>query len=191
VALFSYAMIFGASIFAKWMGYPHRYLIPSLMLWVICWTALILALIFPTFKFGFKSKSIALVVLIILTTVRFGLPSVNNVRRSLERRLAPIYSPVAETGCTHVTGDYYRVWDSVFYSRLIKGPELWGITGRSRVIEDKWDLKNFPHVRICYWKNNRKEAMEFLEKYNLPEFEEEQTDGPLVILNAINEPSNL
>ena len=68
---------------------------------------------------------------------------------------------------THVVGDYYRVWDAVFYSRIVKDRVLWGITRRSKVTRDLWDLSRFKDPRVCYWTDDKEEAQKYLKKYNL------------------------
>jgi hypothetical protein len=185
VSLTLYAMIVGATAFAKSNGYSRRYLIPSLMIWIVSWVGLTMHLwpktgrVRPSFRFA---GALLVVPLLIL---RFGTPSFHSLEHNLAERFDSEYGDVVKAQCTHVIGDYYRVWDSVFYSRIIGDRELWGITYRSGIIRDKWDLKRFSDPRICYWKNNEQEALDYLSEFSIEGFEQAESIGKMMVLTKL------
>jgi hypothetical protein len=168
VAALYYAMVVGASIFAKLNGFPRRYLIPSLMLWMVPWVGLTLHLLPFTAHWKPAFKMRASLLLLPLLMWRFGTPSLAHVREALDRRFQPIYAQIPST-CTHVAGDYYRVWDSVLYSRLKGDRPLWGIAYRAEVVQDLWALEKFKNPHVCYWRDNELEARELLAKFQVKE----------------------
>ena len=59
-----------------------------------------------------------------------------------------------EQHCTHVTGDYYRVWPAVFHANLAlveRGTEatVWGIAQRSLPTADRWTQVPLAETRIA------------------------------------------
>jgi hypothetical protein len=180
--LFFYAAIAGASLFAKWMGFPRRYLIPSLMIWMVCWVGLTLHLFPLHLKLPVRARWLGgLALVMVISVVRFGPPSLGAVKSSLDTRFGSTYSQV-EKSCTHLAGDYYRVWDSVFYSMIKHDRQLWGITYRSQVIYDLWDTRKFQNPRICYWQNNEMEAQKLIRDFQITGLQKIAEHDGLVIL---------
>ncbi|MGE0525955.1 MAG: hypothetical protein AB7G93_16535 [Bdellovibrionales bacterium] len=162
----AYAMVVGGTTFAQFNGFPRRYLIPSLMIWVVAWTGLFLHFVPLTANLRRAQKLIGSMILIPLLMLRFGPPSPTRVQQALEKRFQPVYAQIPSS-CTHLAGDYYRVWDSVFYSRISGRPPLWGITYRADVVRDLWSLERFRKPRVCYWRDNENEAAKILEQFGL------------------------
>lgn len=164
---FAYAFLVGSTHFAQANGYPRRYLIPSLMVWMVsCCGFIVHAAPMPRIADARVARLTLALLMISVILFRFGWPSPRAVHQSLAHRLESRYSQIP-LSCTHVAGNYYRVWESVFYSRLKDDRHLWGITYRSGVTRDLWALERFKDARICYWQDNEGEAMEFLQEFGL------------------------
>jgi hypothetical protein len=185
-----YALVVGSSRFASAMGFPRRYLIPSLMIWVVSWVGLLFV-----FKSGrslreyvildssrIAGASLAILTAAVLVLFRFGSPSYSGILRIFDQKLSPQYQEVVQANCTHLVGTYYRVWDSVFYSRIVKAPPLWGISDRAQPTRQLWDLELFPEARVCYWQSEENEANALMKMFNISDLERLETVGNLVVL---------
>src|SRR5262249_19733539 len=67
--------------------------------------------------------------------ITYGQPSASAVRACLDERLGGATEAILESGCTHVAGDYWRVWPAVFHAnwKLREHGEtraIWGVTYR-------------------------------------------------------------
>jgi hypothetical protein len=68
--------------------------------------------------------------------VTYGQASASVVRACLDERLGGATAEIIQTGCTHVAGDYWRVWPAVFHAnwKLREHGEsrtIWGVAYRS------------------------------------------------------------
>jgi hypothetical protein len=179
----AYAFLIGATQFAQDSGYPRRYLIPSFMVWLVACSGLTLGLL-PKSTIAFlRQNRLALgLIMIIVILCRFGIPSIQSVSQSAARRLEARYNQIP-LSCTHVAGNYYRVWESVFYSRLKGDRPLWGITYRSRITRNLWALENFKNPKICYWQDNEDEAQEFLHEFGIEGLQKRRITDEMVELS--------
>ncbi len=125
---------------SKWVaqnGYSVRYLIPSLVLLqaACCLLATLPAIALATDqKRALNWVSVGAVVATLLATV--GPPSRQAVIQGFESRWGPAARDVIAAHATHVTGDYWKVWPTVFYADWLlgtRGRAQWpyGISDRS------------------------------------------------------------
>jgi hypothetical protein len=181
-----YALIVGSSRFASAMGFPRRYLIPSLMIWVVSWVGLLWVLKLNP-KGNGQDRSLAaplafVVLAVSLVLFRFGSPSYSRVKDLFAQKMQPRYEQIARAQCTHLIGSYYRVWESVFFSRMIKSSPLWGITDRAQATQDLWNLDLFSQPRICHWKDESADAKVFIEMFHLANLAPLESVGDLIVL---------
>ncbi len=131
---------FAAVSTSKWVagnGYSLRYLTPPLLLIeaACCLVATLPLLALPVDGRGsIRWASSAVVGLAVLLAV--GPPSYQAVVRAFESRWGTPARDVIAARATHVTGDYWKVWPTVFYATWLLGTpgrNKWpyGITDRS------------------------------------------------------------
>src|SRR5207248_2774890 len=82
----------------------------------------------------------------------YGLPSLRGVRDDLDRRLGTRTPDILAARCTHVAGNYWNVWPSVFHANLVlheRGERrvVWGVTLRSQPTHSLWE--QMPREEIC------------------------------------------
>lgn len=117
-------------------GFGERYVFPCV---VFAFTAAVLWGLGPLSTWlrpRVKAWGRPTVVLVLpaLAVVAYGLPSVDRVRRLLNH--APQRNrELVELGATHLAGNYWEVWPSVFYVNLLHhergdGKVIWGLTAR-------------------------------------------------------------
>lgn len=73
----------------------------------------------------------------------YGQPSNGVVRACLDERFGGATTGILQTGCTHVAGDYWRVWPAVFHAnwKLRERGEshtIWGVAYRSLPTLSRW-----------------------------------------------------
>jgi hypothetical protein len=130
---------FAVVMASKWVmqnGYPLRYLDPSLVLLqaacALLATLPVLAL--PVRRFVLAAASVWTVAL--STLIAVGPPSYRVVRDAFESRWGASARDVIAARATHVTGNYWNVWPTVFYADWLLGTQdrrhwPYGITDRS------------------------------------------------------------
>jgi hypothetical protein len=80
----------------------------------------------------------------------FGLPSPRAARASLESASGADYDKVVRLNCTHMIGNYWIAWSSVFHNRSRRiQPPLWAVSLRSEATEDLWSRIPPGERRYC------------------------------------------
>ena len=142
-ALF-YLMLAAASAHVRQGEFPYRYAIPSLVLLVAA------ATIFASqagarLSPRWRGSLVAALMLGLMTgvTLRYGPPSFTHVRLLIDQKFGANTKVLRNNHCTHVLGDYWDVWETVFHANLVNyesGSQqvIWGITARSQVTKDLW-----------------------------------------------------
>ena len=97
-----------------------------------------------------RAALIAMLVLAAATVRVFGVPSLSAARAGIDSVSRAHYANVERLGCTHMLGDYWVAWSSVFFNRSQKiQPPLWAISLRSEVTEDLWSKAPATARRYC------------------------------------------
>jgi hypothetical protein len=147
---------FAAVSTSSWVagnGYALRYLIPPLLLFeaTCCLLATLPLVALPVVRRSVASwTSAGAVGLAVLIAV--GPPSHQAVVRAFESRWGTTAREVIAARATHVTGDYWKVWPTVFYATWLLGTPRrrdwpYGLTDRS--IATLKESRAVPHPRVA------------------------------------------
>jgi hypothetical protein len=147
---------FAAAATSRWVasnGYSLRYLTPPLLLLeaACCLLATLPLLAVPSDRRGaVRWVSAGALGLAVLLAV--GPPSRQVVMRAFESRWGAAARDVIAARATHVTGDYWKVWPTVFYATWLLGtprrPDWpYGITDRS--VATLKESRAAPHPRVA------------------------------------------
>jgi hypothetical protein len=80
----------------------------------------------------------------------FGLPSAELARANINSVSGVHYAKVDQLRCTHMIGDYWGAWSSVFYNRSHGiQPPLWAVSLRSEATEHLWSKIPPAERRYC------------------------------------------
>jgi hypothetical protein len=80
----------------------------------------------------------------------FSLPSLSLARTGIDYVSRVDYEKVKRLQCTHMLGDYWVAWSSVFYNRSHNiQPPLWAVSLRSQATEDLWSKTPPGERRYC------------------------------------------
>lgn len=85
-----------------------------------------------------------------MSLIIFGVPSVARAQSAFYSSTARLSSEIGRLACTHMVGDYWYVWTSVYHNRL-KGaePKLWGLTYRAEETRRFWNKIPVEQRRYC------------------------------------------
>jgi hypothetical protein len=154
--------------------FAWRYWLPSLLFLGVAtaaWTvAPLAAWRGPRRRAGAHVVALALV-LLGATPHAGGLPSLAEVRRTLDRKLGERTADVLTAGATHVAGDYWRVWPTVFHANLVLHERrarrvVWGLSWRSRPAWKRWRRMPARDIRVAMAPGDE-DVPFFLELYRL------------------------
>lgn len=150
-------LILGTTGWVHLNGFRVRFLSTVLLALATTGPALLLGLLLKDrpARWGRVANALALALLLPLALWRYGLPSPAAARAALDAGPETAAArEIADAGCTHVLGDYWRVWPAVFQSRVLlreRGEErkVWGITYRSTPTRDLWWPQDWAEARIA------------------------------------------
>ncbi len=111
--------------------------------------------------------------LCVVTMARYGRVGEQVVRKALDDRAGKFTAETLDARCTHVIGDYWRVWPTVFHANLRLADQgssrvVWGITQRSRPTMRCWSRVPESDTRIASILGDEGNAWAFAEHYRLP-----------------------
>jgi len=172
----SYFTIVAATDHARRSGFPYRYAIPSIVLLVIS-AAMLATLAADRLPSRWRAglRAALLLGLLVGTTLRYGTPSYGRVRSSIDQRFGGPTNAILDAHCTHVLGDYWDVWGSIFHANLAlyeSGSQMviWGITARSEVTRDLWfPLLKGGRVAVVRSENSERDWQKVARIYQIPE----------------------
>ena len=110
---------------------------------------------------------VALLGLTAVIVAVYGAPRPTALRAALEANWGGITREAREAKCSHVLGDYWTVWPTVFQSRVLDRETkqryaLWGLTHRGMATAHQWRLRLSPSaLRICIPHGTKKELRTF------------------------------
>ncbi len=150
-------LILGTSGWIHLNGFRSRFLASTLLAIATAGPVLLLGLCLEgrPERWGRMVNALALAALLPLTLWRFGLPSPLTARAALGRSPgAAVARAIVADGCTHVLGDYWRVWPAVFEARVLlheRGEErkVWGVAFRSTPTWDLWRRRDWRTERMA------------------------------------------
>jgi len=119
-----------------------------------------------------------IIVLAVAVVLKFGPPSPRGVRVILDKRFGTCTNDVLTSGCTHICGDFWKVWPAVFHVNMVLHEQgsrrrVWGITNRSEPTQDKWRTIPMEQWRVAVpIKDPKNKADWWIEYFKLPPLEE-------------------
>jgi hypothetical protein len=117
--------------------------------------------------------SLLLIVFCLVTAARLGRPGIDVVRQAIDEKAGKFTAEILDRHCTHVTGDYWRVWSAVFHVNMTladRGSKqtFWGIAQRCRQTADRWTRTPQAETRIAAILGHEAPAADYLEHYRVP-----------------------
>ncbi|MCI0682483.1 MAG: hypothetical protein L0Y71_10285 [Gemmataceae bacterium] len=122
-----------------------------------------------TRRWGRLTASTAALSILAATGWTYGTPSLATVRASLTERCEAAADAILPAQCTHVAGDYWRVWPAVYHAIRTSHEQgtprnVWGMTYRSLPTQWAW-AADLSAARIAVLGHDQ--HSEFVEKWGL------------------------
>jgi hypothetical protein len=93
---------------------------------------------------------VACLLSVVIATRIFGVPSAGAALAHIDRATSDVPPPPDQLSCTHIIGNYWYVWETVFHDRLRTGQQrIWGVTHRADVTRDAWTSMPVARRRYC------------------------------------------
>jgi hypothetical protein len=152
-----------------------RYTYPCFFLWqgalIIFATGQLMPVI--TDRLYRRQYVLAAVGMFLAALINFHSPSIKKVHQDLAQTFGGRTADVLAAHCTHVAGDYWKVWPSVFHANLMlreqgKSETIWGITMRGEPTHDQWKDLPLERLRIAVPLEDQGIAQFWFQAFHLP-----------------------
>ncbi len=149
-------LVMGTNTHVAMNAFDGRYLLPSRnVYYVLCAFLFVSGLC--TLRPGRLERPLIVIVgllLLMLAPLRFGLPSAEAARTALRTALPARAATLQALGCTHVVGDYWQVWPTVFAVNWLRHEAgqtapVWGLSDRAVNTAPAWTAVPPEQTRIC------------------------------------------
>jgi len=175
IAATVYFLFMGTRHWMALNSYSGRYAFPWLFLFQGAAIVFAVGRISPSFSdwLGWRSYLLSAASLLLAAVVGFQLPSVTKVHQELDGMIGLRTNDILAAHCTHVAGDYWKVWPSVFHANLVlheRGDKrnTWGITVRAEPTRPQWQHLPVDQFRIAVPLDDMEEAEKWFETFQLP-----------------------
>jgi hypothetical protein len=114
-----------------------------------------------------------LAILMLVVAGRHGRPGVDVVRGALRESIGKYAPEVLSSGCTHVVGEYWHVWPTMFYANLLLADQgeparVWGLAFRCQPTGEQWARVPAADTRIAEIIGDEAHTVSTLAAYGLP-----------------------
>ena len=136
-------------------NYPSRYLIPSVIYFqAACATLAVSAVCRVRGLQRFSAPVLLSFLMLAASAWGYGVPSLRRVRADVDRVFGARTADILDARCTHVSGDYWRVWPAVFHANLVlyerkAGHVIWGVTFRGSPAYSHWKTMPMESIRVA------------------------------------------
>jgi len=120
-SLIFYAAVVGALEWVERGSFRERYTIPS-VIFLHAGPSMLAVTSLSSLTVSAARKLIYLVAPLVFLAAgySYGFPSFSGVQDDLNRRIGTRTTDVLEGRCTHVAGNYWVIWPTVFHANLIR-----------------------------------------------------------------------
>lgn len=167
-------------------SYDYRYAMPSALLIQVAAFALALAPLRRSA--GVRCRdAVPMAAVWLAAVVSYGWPSLQGVRDDLAGSLGEHSDAVLEARCTHVAGDYWFVWKTVYHANLLKYERgepgvVWGVAFRGRPAWPRWRDMSAGEMRFGVLPHDLGQAELWLGDFGLTPVEVAEQSPDLLVL---------
>jgi hypothetical protein len=188
----AYALFVGSLRWVEENAFHWRYLAPSAVLVHLAAASLLAEPLARLPRLARAAGVAALALVPAAALLAYGAPSLDGVRRDLDRVAGRHTADVLASGCQLVAGDYWSVWPAVFHATLVArergaAAEVWGISHRTNPTVPRWSALPRASLRICRPRGEDAHAERWLRAFHLwpvRELERRETVDVLVLVPA-------
>jgi hypothetical protein len=178
-AALSAFLFMGTRLWVEFNQYDYRYSMPSLLFLQMAAFAPMLSVLREWLAVAWIRRAAYLLSSVVVfgaAWVSYGPPSSAGVRAHLDERLGEHSHDAVAANCTHIAGDYWFVWRTVYHANLLKAEQglpgqVWGIALRGHPTWSRWRDMPPSAMRIGVEPGHLSDAEEWCEKFGLPPLE--------------------
>jgi hypothetical protein len=117
--------------------------------------------------------TLAAIGLLLAALSSFHLPSLARVHCALDQKLGAYTADILAARCTHLAGDYDKVWSGVFHANLAlhergESRKVWGITYRGNPTRRRWEAVPMEVIRVAVPIDDKPNADFWLQGFHFP-----------------------
>jgi hypothetical protein len=183
-----YAAFVGTLEWVERGGFGERYAIPSVILIHTGLSVLAASPLSTVLEAKPPSWSYAVAPLVLVAAgASYGDPSLSGVQDDLRQWLGSRTEDVLAVRCTHVAGNYWIVWPTVFHANLVRYQRgesgvIWGVSFRSDPTRERIKQAPVEQLRIAI-PHQDNEVPDLLRDYGFPLLKEEERRRTITILS--------
>jgi putative flippase GtrA len=168
-----------------------RYVYPALFVFQEGFALFAVGLLTPAIRDRLSRHAYApaAVGLLLAALINFHSPSIMKVHEDLSHTfgLGGRTSDVLAAHCTHVAGDYWKVWPTVYHANLMLREQgesriVWGITLHAEPTRAQWRNMPLGDLRIAVALDDREAAQTWLQALHLPPMVEVERHSTIYVL---------
>lgn len=102
--------------------------------------------------------------------LKYGVPESQNLTRGLRKDHGEMARQITEAGCTHMAGDYWIVWPTVFLANAAKtdgSDPIWALSHRSTPTMNLWKPTEDQRILVGYYQEDAT-GPEYAELLGIP-----------------------
>lgn len=186
----SHWMLMGMSRWVIMNDHDNRYMYLPVMLLICAVSAFAVMQLSAVVrqKHFLAVNIIAIAALWFMPALLPGFPSIQRVRDDLDRRFGKYTAELISSDCTHVYGEYWIAWPTVFHANMVlhgqgNGRKIWGLSYRSKDTKEYWDSIPRDQWRVGHPIDEKPNIpFPWLPVYGIPTFREVRTLSTIRIL---------
>jgi hypothetical protein len=192
VAAVQYA--FMSSIDHVLASHSARYTLMALFFWqaaLVSFSVIQVGAVLPAIVASRRLHLALTAAMVLAVAVTHGWPSRGVVRAAIDRSCGRYTDDVLAAGCTHLAGDYWRVWTTMFHANLRLADQqaprrVWGISHRCEPTAKYWRQIPKSEMRIGEIVGDEAQSAAFRQWYRAPTVVAREQVGAVRVLCPID-----
>jgi hypothetical protein len=186
-------LLMGTRSWLKLNAYSFRYLLPSLLMLQTAAAGLAISWLRVPIKSRVAFPAFATIVLLAASAWSYGFPSIQGVRRDVDRACGALTEDLLAAHCVCLAGDYQRVWIGVFHANLVlyeqgRREMFWGLSYRSMPTYLIW-ARQPGFTCLAGVANGDGQGEIMIKSYLLPKAQRVETRRTITVYKTISPPN--
>ncbi len=176
-------------------GHTTRYTMMAIFFWqaaLVGFAAVQVGAVIGRLPLAAALPRVLTVAIVLVAAIVSGRPGSDLVRAQIDATMSQYTDDILAAGCTHVTGDYWRVWPATFHANLRLAESgsprrVWAITHRSRATQKYWRAVPLAEMRVAEIIGDEQWSSRFLAHYHAPRLAPCGQIGRIRVLRPVDE----
>jgi hypothetical protein len=185
-----YGILVGTQSYGRANMWSFRYWIPVVTYLTVIASASIIVVLAAVSRRRLAAIGLPLATLVATATAlqAHGMPSYATMRQGVDDTFGARTPEILASRCTHVAGDYWRVWPSVFHANMVlyergERRRVWGLAHRSLPTRRFWNAEPKSRWRVAVPPEDI--TPDLLTRFGAPNFVVEQQLPTIHVLRVV------